>query len=103
MMRAVHLQTRARLAQTDCLCHGELGNLDMVIEVAQAFGDAKLGELARRRASGALLRKRSVGAWRSGAIPNVTIPGFMTGLAGIGYGLLRVHDPQTTPSVLSLG
>jgi lantibiotic modifying enzyme len=26
----------------------------------------------------------------------------MTGLAGIGYGLLRLADPQSVPSVLTL-
>ncbi|HET8846692.1 MAG TPA: lanthionine synthetase LanC family protein, partial [Ktedonobacteraceae bacterium] len=29
-------------------------------------------------------------------------PGFMTGLAGIGYTFLRLADPESVPSVLTL-
>jgi hypothetical protein len=32
----------------------------------------------------------------------VESPGLMTGLAGIGYGLLRAADPECVPSVLTL-
>jgi lantibiotic modifying enzyme len=32
----------------------------------------------------------------------LTNPGLMVGLAGIGYGLLRLADPQRVPSVLVL-
>jgi lantibiotic modifying enzyme len=31
-----------------------------------------------------------------------TAPGLLTGLAGIGYGLLRIALPERVPSVLSL-
>lgn len=42
-------------------------------------------------------------AERSTGVPfNVETPGLMTGLAGIGYGLLRLADPQNVPSVLLL-
>ncbi|MFL6196078.1 MAG: hypothetical protein ACJ75H_18005 [Thermoanaerobaculia bacterium] len=30
------------------------------------------------------------------------MPGLLTGLAGIGYGLLRAADPEHVPSVLLL-
>jgi hypothetical protein len=32
----------------------------------------------------------------------VATPGLMTGLAGIGYGLLRLAEPRRIPSVLTL-
>ena len=40
--------------------------------------------------------------WLCGIPMNIETPGFMTGLAGIGYELLRMHNPNKTPSVLIL-
>ena len=37
-----------------------------------------------------------------GVPSGVETPGLMTGLAGIGYGLLRLAEPRRTPSVLAL-
>ena len=40
--------------------------------------------------------------WICGVPSGVETPGLMQGLAGIGYGLLRLADPQRTPSVLAV-
>jgi hypothetical protein len=42
------------------------------------------------------------GAWRCGTPLGVESPGLMTGLAGIGYQYLRLHDPKRVPSVLAV-
>ena len=39
--------------------------------------------------------------WICGVPSGVETPGLMTGLAGIGYGLLRLAEPRRTPSVLA--
>ena len=39
--------------------------------------------------------------WLCGVPEGVETPGLMTGLAGIGYGLLRLADPGRVPSVLA--
>jgi hypothetical protein len=40
--------------------------------------------------------------WRCGNPLAVEAPGLMTGLAGIGYGLLRCAEPALVPTVLCL-
>jgi lantibiotic modifying enzyme len=40
--------------------------------------------------------------WVTGIPLGVESPGFMAGLAGIGYGLLRLIEPDRVPSVLAL-
>jgi len=40
--------------------------------------------------------------WLSGIPLEVESPGLMTGLAGIGYGLLRLAEPSRVPPVLLL-
>ena len=42
------------------------------------------------------------GSWRSGAPGAVETPGLLMGLAGIGYELLRIANPDQVPSVLAL-
>ena len=41
--------------------------------------------------------------WLCGIPMGVETPGLMTGLAGIGYGLLRLAEPERVPPVLTLG
>ena len=40
--------------------------------------------------------------WLCGTRGGVEAPGLMNGLAGIGYGLLRLAAPERVPSVLAL-
>jgi type 2 lantibiotic biosynthesis protein LanM len=89
-------------APADCLCHGELGNIELLISAAQRFARPDLLHAARLRATGALRRAEERGRWRCGAIPDESLPGLMCGMAGIGYGLLRAAFPDETPAVLTL-
>jgi type 2 lantibiotic biosynthesis protein LanM len=83
------------------LCHGDLGNLDILLEAGERLGDARWTRRALVEASAILARSAEEG-FRSGTPFGVESPGLMTGLAGIGYGLLRLASPARTPSVLSL-
>jgi type 2 lantibiotic biosynthesis protein LanM len=84
-----------------CLCHGDLGNLDLLLSAARALGDRELGDTASRLAAG-ILATVATGGPRCGGNADQEIPGLLTGLAGIGYGLLRAADPEAVPSVLLL-
>lgn len=84
-----------------CLCHGDLGNLDLLLTAARDLGDPDLDATAGRLAAGILTRWLARGS-RCGGRAGEEIPGLMTGLAGIGYGLLRAADPERVPSVLLL-
>lgn len=84
-----------------CLCHGDLGNLDLLLTASRELGDPALGEAAGRLAAGILQRIEAQGP-RCGGTAGQEIPGLLTGLAGVGYGLLRAADPERVPSVLLL-
>ncbi|HEV2843266.1 MAG TPA: lanthionine synthetase LanC family protein, partial [Thermoanaerobaculia bacterium] len=84
-----------------CLCHGDLGNLDLLLTASRELGDPALGEAAGRLAAGILQRIEAQGP-RCGGTAGQEIPGLLTGLAGIGYGLLRAADPERVPAVLLL-
>jgi lantibiotic modifying enzyme len=82
------------------LCHGELGIIEALSVLARR-GHADAARTRVRyaaRAIGALDR----GGPRCGTPNGVPSPGLLTGLAGIGYGLLRLGFADQVPSVLLL-
>jgi type 2 lantibiotic biosynthesis protein LanM len=79
------------------LCHGDLGNLELFLH----SGEPSWRDTAQRLA-GAILDGARQHGWRCGTPMEVESPGLMTGLAGIGYGLLRLTAPARVPSVLTL-
>ena len=81
------------------LCHGHLGNLDILFQIAEALDDDSLRERAGERLRWSLDDVELNGP-RCGIAPSAEIPGLMTGLAGIGYGMLRLAEPARVPSVL---
>jgi type 2 lantibiotic biosynthesis protein LanM len=86
----------------DSLCHGDLGNLDLLLEAQRCYGagdprTARLGSITAAVLEGAAQR-----GWRYGVTLDAETPGLMTGLAGIGYQLLRLADPGRVPSILLL-
>jgi len=83
-----------------CLCHGDLGNLESLVLAAETLGTPGLAERAGRLAGGILEDIRERG-WRFG-VGKTEVPGLMLGLAGGGYGLLRLAEPQRIPAVLRL-
>lgn len=79
------------------LCHGELGIAEAV--AATATQD---DESARRRHNGLVLDAIHRYGPRCGTPRGVPTPGLLNGLAGIGYGLLRLGFGQQVPSALLL-
>ncbi|MFF8606810.1 type 2 lanthipeptide synthetase LanM family protein [Streptomyces sp. NPDC015346] len=88
---------RGRPAPDDSLCHGEAG-------VCELLGHSALPEARPHwiRRAGALLASVEESGARSGAPGGVAHPGLLTGLAGIGHGLLRAGFPERVPSLLLL-
>ncbi|GAA4011575.1 type 2 lanthipeptide synthetase LanM family protein [Allokutzneria multivorans] len=81
------------------LCHGDLGNLDFLLLAAGR--EAMLLDPVHRQAR-SVVEGAAEHGWRCGLHPGLTAAGMFTGLAGIGYGLLRLHAPEAVPSVLAL-
>ncbi|MEO7275964.1 MAG: type 2 lanthipeptide synthetase LanM family protein [Vicinamibacterales bacterium] len=86
--------------RSQCLCHGELGNLELLLEAADP-ADAALSRQVQARVTGLTAALTQDGPV-CGSPGQVETPGLLTGLAGIGYGLLRLSDPGRFPSVLAL-
>jgi type 2 lantibiotic biosynthesis protein LanM len=92
---------RSGFTGSHCLCHGDLGNAELLLEASKLPGygswkDRSL-ELTADAFEAARARK-----WICSTPSGVQTPGLMLGLAGIGYGLLRLADPEIIPSALML-
>lgn len=83
------------------LCHGVLGNLELLLQVGLAQSNAQLIEEVNEVVSQAVSAAQTSG-WKTGLMFNLETPGFMVGLSGIGYQLLRFAYPDKVPSVLSM-
>ncbi|OJT26518.1 MrsM protein [Archangium sp. Cb G35] len=84
-----------------CLCHGDLGNVESLLLAGEVLGEQRWSHAARERAAHILHQARTRG-WRCGLPRGTETPGLLMGLAGIGYGLLRLAAPEQVPPVLTL-
>lgn len=97
---AIRTTLRTGFGTNHSLCHGDLGNADLLL-VAQAAGLSVRREETIDLASRILASIEMRGPL-SGLPLGTESPGMMMGLSGIGYGLLRLAEPQRVPSVLLL-
>jgi len=98
---AIGTTIREGFGYSHSLCHGDLGNLDLLLEAGRKLQDPELSAKTMDIA-GAILASIEANGWLCGASLGVEVPGLMTGLAGIGYELLRLAEPERVPSVLVL-
>ncbi len=82
------------------LCHGESGVLEVLCVLAEN-GHTGAADAVRRRTGHLLAAVDQRGA-RCGTPGAVSAPGLLSGLAGIGYGLLRLGFGDRVPSALLL-
>ncbi|GAB2634609.1 type 2 lanthipeptide synthetase LanM family protein [Kribbella swartbergensis] len=82
------------------LCHGELGAVEPLVWLAEREHPGV--EAVRRRRAGLVLAAVQQYGPQCGTPRSVPSPGLLTGLAGIGYGLLRLAFSERVPSVLLL-
>lgn len=98
---SVETTLREGFGHNHSLCHGDLGNLELVIEAARLLGERSWEQAAQRQLE-RIVRSINQEGWRCAVPLRVETPGLMTGLAGIGYGMLRMAEPRRVASVLSL-
>jgi type 2 lantibiotic biosynthesis protein LanM len=98
---ALNTTLAAGFSRNDSLCHGNLGNLELVLYASQLFKDAWLKSEVSR-IGGIILRRTQQHGLLCGVSSGVETPGLMTGIAGIGYGFLRLAEPAQAPSLLAL-
>lgn len=83
------------------ICHGDVGNLDFLLQAAQVTGSRELALKVDELTNQIVASIKKYG-WLCGVPLGVESPALMNGLAGICYGLLRLADPDRVPSVLTL-
>ena len=98
---ALHTTRADGFGWNHTLCHGDLGNLELLVLAARILKDPHWQTEAERVASG-ILESRKRHGWMCANPADIESPGLMTGLAGIGYGLLRVAEPDHVPCILTL-
>jgi lantibiotic modifying enzyme len=86
----------------DCsLCHGLAGLAEPLLAGASALGEPSFREIAERVGDRLIEWYGRTGSpWPCGVPNGGETPALMTGVAGIGYFLLRLAVPDSTPSVL---
>jgi type 2 lantibiotic biosynthesis protein LanM len=98
---ALHTTLAQGFGSNHCLCHGDLGNLETILSAAQVLKDADYqAEVARLSAM--ILQSIETHGWQTGVPMSVETPGLMTGIAGLGYELLRLAQPERIPNLLIL-
>jgi type 2 lantibiotic biosynthesis protein LanM len=83
------------------LCHGALGNAELLLTAARVLGRPQDLE-ALERATAEIVAGIDAGGPVTGVPLGVETPGFMVGLSGIGYQLLRLAEPDRVPCALLL-
>jgi lantibiotic modifying enzyme len=92
---------RAEKSTRDHVCCGNFGLLEFLNSAAGFTGDKSLLELARCRAASLVQRAGRHGNYRWPAGNDEDNPGFFTGLAGIGYTLLRLGPRPNLPCIIT--
>jgi class II lanthipeptide synthase len=90
---------REGFGRNHSLCHGSIGNLEMLFLARRRLGIGTGNHDVHDLFDG-ILSEIEAGAWRCGHPKGVESIGLMTGLAGIGFGLLRLAFPDRVPSIL---
>jgi len=86
---------------THSLCHGDFGNLELLLQASKFYKQTSYYSFAKKISS-ALLSEIEENRIVSGVPLGVVNPGFMVGISGIGYQMLRILHPERYPSILTL-
>lgn len=99
ILRASHTLINNYKTDNMCLCHGMIGNLEILYEYAKFACDERI----LKEINGALQNALSMSEshWNCGLIHQSEHYGFMLGISGIGYFLLRQIN-ESLPCVLAL-
>ncbi|MGZ8697296.1 MAG: lanthionine synthetase LanC family protein [Gaiellaceae bacterium] len=82
------------------LCHGDLGNLELLREASVALDIAEYKH-AHDRIAASMVRRFDRTGLQTGLPGRTRSHGLLRGVSGIAFGLLRLAAPET-PSVLLL-
>jgi hypothetical protein len=83
------------------LCHGLAGLGEIALSVGRSLADPSGPARSHQLAIALIERHGLTHSWPSGVPSRGPNPSLFLGLAGIGYWLLRLHDPEAVPSLLA--
>lgn len=85
--------------KNQCLCHGQVGNLEILFEYTKFLNDKDLKDMEHNTLIECLKRNKEY--WNCGLVDGYEHYGFMLGISGIGYSLLR-RVKKELPCILNL-
>ncbi|MVT11437.1 type 2 lanthipeptide synthetase LanM family protein [Chitinophaga tropicalis] len=100
-MTAISTVLERGMGKNQSVCHGDFGNMELLMMAAHEMNISTLQEQVNRIAASLVEYIRENGSI-CGVALGVENPGFMLGLSGIGYQLLRLAYPDVYPSVALL-
>lgn len=98
---AIKRTLREPSGHLDNLCCGNFGRLDVLFCAGHKQQSASLIESARCRGAAIARQAEQRGCWGWQSGNDRQNPGFFTGLAGVGYTLLRFAHPELLPCVMA--
>lgn len=88
------------MKKNDCLCHGNMSDIELLNQYSQLISDKN--DLINKKLSDVYLNKIKSENYSVRCMPQFTSVSLFTGLSGIGYQLLRLHNPNKISNVLTL-
>lgn len=95
---AIATTRESGLGTNQSICHGDMGNLELLLSAALHFSNETLLKDTYRMVT-TLLQQTQKHGYTCGVALGVENPGFMLGLSGIGYQLLRFARPEIYKAV----
>ncbi|PFW66819.1 type 2 lantipeptide synthetase LanM, partial [Bacillus pseudomycoides] len=86
----------------DTLCHGNMGDTELLMAVSQLYGNKELYEQALQIGIQVINNYRETGSYQCDAPDDIQSFGMFVGIAGVGMQLLRLLQPNEIPSVMTL-
>ncbi len=99
--QALRITRKQGFGLNHSLCHGDLGNLELWTEAARTLSDSTCTAESLSLAHG-ITRSMDAEGLLCGVPLGTETPGLMSGISGIGLGLLRMAAPDHVPSILLL-
>ncbi len=99
---ALRTTLRRGFGSNQSLCHGDLGNLEVLAEASRRLPEGNRWRAEFDRQGAIVLERIEENGCCCGVPQGVETPSLFVGLAGIGYGLLRLADPELLPCTLLL-
>lgn len=82
------------------ICHGTFGNLDILISLTEKYPELLSTEYVSKLMKSHMGKKET--RLKLQGLKDRGLFGLMIGVSGVGYALLRMHNPDQVPSILSL-